>query len=254
MTESIIRSQLFAHHDLTGLFTTRQGGSSPQPFDSFNFGSGLGDSDSNIAANLKRLCQRAGLVQTPHQARQVHGTGQLWCRGEHYFHNLEADALLTEEPGTAVAVRTADCLPILLADPCSGIIAAVHAGWRGTTRRIAAATVEAMLAHGSKADDLIASLGPCIGPCCFTIDPDTASQLAACSAQAAVHVHDETNQCRADLAAINRDQLMESGLADANIESLTSCTSCHPELFFSHRRDHGRTGRHLAVVALHGNT
>jgi len=252
MTESFIRSPLFAEHGLTALFTTRLGGISPAPFDSFNFGSELGDSDANIATNLERLRRQARLAKAPHQAKQVHGTTLLWCHAEEHVHNREADALLSEAPGTAVAVRTADCLPILLADPRRGIVAAVHAGWRGTAARIAAITTEAMLAHGSKADDLIASLGPCIGPCCFTIDTQTAAQLAACSAQTASHVHCESASCRADLAAINRDQLIQNGIADSRIESLARCTSCHPELFFSHRRDHGQTGRHLAVVALPG--
>lgn len=253
MTDMLIRSKLLAGAGITGLFTTRHGGDSNKPFDTFNFGGGLGDNDKNIASNMARLCSATSLP-LPHQARQVHGRDTFWCRGEGHFHDRDADALLSNRAGTAVAVRTADCLPILLADPTHGIIAAVHAGWRGTAANVAAAAVRSMLSAGAEPEAILASLGPCIGPCCFTIDPDTAAQLAACSAGAPAHVRCKADKCTADLAAINREQLLIEGVRSEHIEWLSSCTSCHPDTFYSHRRDQGTTGRHLAVVALPAST
>jgi len=249
----LIRSKLLAAHGITGLFTTRNGGVSEKPFDTLNFGTGLGDSDDRIAINMSRLCSATSLP-SPHQARQVHGRDTFWCHGEGRFHDRDADALLSNQAGTAVAVRTADCLPILLADPAHGIIAAVHAGWRGTVANVLAAAIRSMVSEGAKPEAILASLGPCIGACCFSIDPDTAAQLAACSAGAPTHVQCEAGKCTADLAAINRDQLLVEGVRSDHIEWLSSCTSCHPETFYSHRRDQGVTGRQLAVVALPAST
>ena len=254
MPDSLIRSGLLAESGITGLFTTRHGGVSTGPYRSFDFGGNAGDNDQDVAENMSILCTAAPLPRPPHQTRQVHGRDILWCSGEGRFHDREADALLSAETGTAVAVRTADCLPILLADPACGIIAAVHAGWRGTVANVAASAIEAMVQRGSQPRNMLASLGPCIGPCCFSIDPDTAAKLAACTDRAAAHVQCGTGTCTADLAAINREQLLAAGLADERIERLSTCTACHPETFYSHRRDQGITGRHLAVVALPAST
>jgi len=253
MADSFIRSELLERHGITGLFTTRQGGTSEPPFDSLNFGLNLGDSVEHVAANLTQLCASA-LLPVPHQARQVHGRDYRWCNGPGTFHDFEADALLSREAGSALAVRTADCLPVLLADPGTGMAAAVHAGWRGTVANIVADTIEAMTNSGAERSRIVASLGPCIGPCCFAIDRDTAATLATCADGAENHVKSEHGRYSADLSAINREQLLASGILPRHIEILSACTSCHPERFFSHRRDRGETGRHLAVVALPAST
>jgi len=242
----LLRSQLFGAHGITAFFTTRQGGISPPPFDSLNLGASLGDSDSNIQGNMTRLLAATGLKDVPHQARQEHGIVHLPCSGPGQVHEQGADMLFTEEPGCAVAVRTADCAPILLADPQTGMVAAVHAGWRGTARQVIRHAVTRMQSHGSRVGNILACIGPCIGPCCFRIGPETAAALLASCDDAGRHVH----AAHADLAGINILQLRQAGVAKANIEHANGCTACDSRRFFSHRRDHGRTGRHLAVVAL----
>jgi copper oxidase (laccase) domain-containing protein len=127
-----LRSSLLAEYGITALFSLRTGGVSPPPFDSLNFGLNLGDEDVNIKTNLDSLTKINGLSSLPHQVQQVHGGNLLWCKGSGTMHNDKADILLTDQTETALAVRTADCLPILLADPKTGISAAIHAGWRGT--------------------------------------------------------------------------------------------------------------------------
>lgn len=245
---AFIRSALFARFGIIALFTERHAGISPPPFDSLNFDSGSGDSHACVQHNLQQLCDAAA-IPAPHTARQVHGATPLWCSGAGAGHRDTADILLTEQAGCAVGVRTADCLPLLLADPSRRIAAAVHAGWRGTVAHAAETAVAAMLNHGAAAERIIATLGPCIGPCCFETGEDVARQLAA-SVAGGTHAVRHTPTPHADLAAINRLQLLAAGLRDEHIEQSACCTCCHPHRFFSYRRDRGATGRHLAVVAL----
>jgi len=162
---------------------------------------------------------------------------------------VQADILLSSESNTPIAVRTADCLPILMADPINRIVAAVHAGWRGTAAGVVIKAIEQMLKMGAQQEHIHASLGPAIGPCCFEVDVDTAEVLknSVAGAEQAIAYSPEAHP---DLPAINRLQLKKMGVAEAHIENLNICTCCHPERFYSFRRDHGSTGRHLAVVAL----
>jgi len=251
---SMIRSALLANHGITGIFTLRHGGISPPPFDSQNFGAGLGDSDSNIAQNLLRLKHHAALSSLPHQAMQVHQTGILWCKGRGKTHTSHADVLLANQAATAVAVRTADCLPILLADPEQGIVAAVHAGWRGTAAGVVQQAIHAMQTHGAKPGDILASLGPCIGHCCFSTGHDTATALANSITGATKYISHQPAEIHADLREINRLQLQSCGIIDVHIEASDTCTACDAERFFSFRRDAQLAGRQLAVVAVPSST
>lgn len=244
-----LRSSLLAEYGITALFSLRTGGVSPPPFDSLNFGPGLGDPATNIKTNIDNLVAAAGLASLPHQAQQVHGDKSFWCKDCGLMHNEKADILLTNQAETALAVRTADCLPILLADPKTGIAAAVHAGWRGTAARVATSAVREMQSCGVQVEDILASLGPCIGPCCFHIDAITADKLANSTPKAESHIR-RAPEITADLREINALQLIQCGLIDMHIERINACTACDSSRFFSYRRDKKRTGRHLAVVAL----
>ena len=244
-----LRSSLLAEHGITALFSLRTGGISPPPFDSLNFGLSLGDADTNIERNLTILVKNSGLSSSPHQAQQVHGDNLLWCKGSGTMHNDEADILLTDQTETALAVRTADCLPILLADPKTGIAAAVHAGWRGTVAQVATSAVREMQSRGVQAKDILASLGPCVGPCCFHLDTITADKLADSAPQAEFQIRRDP-EITADLREINALQLIQCGLVNVHIERINACTACDNRRFFSYRRDNKLAGRHLAVVAM----
>ena len=226
-------------------FTTREGGGSRGPFRSLNLSASVGDDPERVLENWERLRQATGLAFA--RVRQVHG-----CRvveadagaepGE------EADAVISAFPGVAASVSVADCAPVLIADPRSGSAAAVHAGWRGTLARAAAEGVRALVErHGARPSDLLAAIGPSIGPCCFEV-----------SRELAVRFRDELGAAtgnprnlgsRADLWLANEQILRAAGLARRRIEVLGRCTSCEDDVFFSHRRDQGRTGRHLAFIA-----
>jgi YfiH family protein len=149
----------------------------------------------------------------------------------------EGDALITNRAGLAVSVRTADCLPILLADSGTGAVAAVHAGWRGTVARIVAATVSTMrVQFSTQPGDLYAAIGPGIGLCCYEVGEDVARKFGLDHAG------------RVDLAAANRAQLIECGVAESRIEIAGLCTFCDAERFHSFRRDKEQAGRMVSFI------
>jgi YfiH family protein len=149
----------------------------------------------------------------------------------------EGDALVTRTPGVAVSVRTADCFPILLADPETRAIAAVHAGWRGTAAGIVTATLARMHSEfGTLAENVYAAIGPGIGACCYEVGAEVARQFG---------LHEPG---RLDLAVENRNQLIAAGLKPDRIELAGGCTFCNPGQFYSWRRDHDRAGRMISFI------
>jgi YfiH family protein len=151
----------------------------------------------------------------------------------------QGDALLADTPGLRVGVKTADCLPILLADERIRAVAAVHAGWRGTVSRVVEKTVRTMTSQwGSNPADLHAAIGPGIGKCCFEVGPE----VAVLFDQPEIRTH-------IDLAAANRRQLLEAGLDPERIYMSGLCTVCNPEQFHSFRRDHEQAGRMVTFAA-----
>jgi polyphenol oxidase len=155
----------------------------------------------------------------------------------------EGDALITNVPGRAISIRTADCFPILLADPDHRAIAAVHAGWRGSAARIVCRTIDSMRSEfGTRPGSVIAAIGPGIGPCCYTVGEDVARQFGRTAKQ--------DGTLALDLAEINRAQLVQAGVPAGHIDTLHRCTKCEPMLFHSYRRDGERAGRMISYIAL----
>jgi len=175
--------------------------------------------------------------------KQVHGCG---VAAPPWSEPPEADASNTSEAGTLLAIETADCLPVLIADAGAGRVAAAHAGWRGTASGVARAAVRALVEKGSKPGNLVAALGPCIGPCCYEVGPDVEEAFGA--AGSAWFAPGEHGRKHLDVAAANRAQLLEAGLQASNIEHLNLCTRCRPDLFFSYRRDGAYAGRMISVI------
>jgi YfiH family protein len=227
-------------------FTTRHGGGSRPPFDALNLGEAVGDDPAAVAENWERLRGETGLAFA--RVRQVHGDRVLVAR-EPWPASArpEADAVVSATRGVAACVSVADCVPVLLADPRGGAVAAVHAGWRGSIARIAARAVEALAREaGARPCDLIAAIGPSIGPCCYEVAEDLAARFAAELGDDVVRVG--PGAPRLDLWLANERALREAGLGGASVDRLDRCTACDPGLF-SHRRDRGRTGRQVGFVA-----
>ena len=236
------------------LCTTRLGGVSAAPFDSFNLGDHVGDEPAAVAANRARLAEFSAPAK-PVFLRQVHGTGVLLV-DEFTPHVSEADAALVHRPGLAATIMVADCLPVLFAHHSGRAVAAAHAGWRGLQAGVLEATVAA-LHTAAGPGEVIAWLGPAIGPSAFEVGEEVRSAFVDADAGAAAHfaTHAQAGKWWADLPALARRRLRAAGVLSlhGNDSSAGWCTVSDASRFFSHRRDAARlgsTGRLAACVWL----
>jgi YfiH family protein len=186
---------------------------------------------------------------------QVHGDGIAVIREEADLASAKSrpfDALITDRRETAIGVYTADCAPLLLFDPLHRAVGAVHAGWRGTVRRIAEKTVSAMTAHfGTRPSDLLAAIGPTIGPCCYEVGREVLDQMPQALPRWDTVVFPLNGEkARLDLQEANRLQLQEAGIPPDRIGVLPLCTSCRRDLFYSFRGERGKKGQMLNAIML----
>jgi len=266
-------------------FSTRVGGRSRaycadggEP--ELNLGFTPDDDRESVAANRRLLAEAVtGNAATPLATiRQIH-SGHLLRAGIDYTGRaqpLKGDGLLTAEPGLLLGVQTADCIPVLVADRKRRVVAAFHAGWRGTVKRIVEAGVGRMcLEFGSRPGDLVAAIGPGIGVCCYAVGEDLLSSFEAqfaYSRELFCEVDDADAVRRKypmlfltqrapghspigpslhlNLAEANRRQLLAAGVKPRAIQMVGGCTSCQPSLFFSHRASQGRAGRMMSVIGI----
>lgn len=232
----------------THAFLGRSGGVSLAPFASLNTGRHVNDDPKDAEENRGRIKKTFG-VENDNLVivNQVHGTKVLNIEDTVPPEMTEADAIITARTGIAIAVQTADCVPILLFEPDKKIIGAVHAGWRGTLDNIAAKTIGAMAeTFDIQPSKIRAAIGPSIGSCCYEVSEDITGRFSN-------NMNYENNNAaikgrHIDLPIINRIQLQEAGLASANIETIDICTACRSDIFFSHRKEGGRTGRQLSLI------
>jgi polyphenol oxidase len=236
-------------------FSTRRGGVSEPPFDELDLGS-REDDPGAVAANVLRFARACELSRCPPAVqRQVHGREITWVGGEdgpdpREVRDTEADALLTRAAGLPVGVLTADCVPVLLWDPDHGVVAAVHAGWRGTAAGIVGAAIEAMAERaGTRAAAVQVAIGPAIGRCCYHVGPEVVEQLTAAIPGERWLARDEDGSPRVDLREANRLTLRGLGVAAGAIALVGGCTCCDPD-HFSYRGDGPRTGRQMGVIEL----
>lgn len=283
----VLRSPLFAQIPwLLSGFSSRSGGVSTiynpgQRASALNLGFTPADSRENVLENRRRFFREVtGDPDFPAVTlRQVHSslirsvTASDAAPAEP---RLKGDGLLTIQPGLLLAIQTADCIPVLIADRKNRAVAAFHAGWRGTLKRIVENAVGRMrLEFGSKPQDLVAAIGPGIGQCCYSVGEEVRGEFLSQFAYAPelfrdVYDSDPVREkypllfltARApghsnigpslhlDLAEANRRQLLDAGLAPEAISVQGHCTSCRTGLYFSHRAEHGHTGRMMSVIAI----
>lgn len=244
-------------------FTTRAGGVSSGPFASLNFGNPMDlpadrrDPPANIAENFRRVLRGIGAEgREVVQVYQVHGAAaQVFRRGEPSRdtspdgpRDFKADALVTDDASRVVAVRVADCVPVLLSSGDGRIVAAVHAGWRGVVAGVAGEAVRAMRDLGAK--DITAAIGPGIGPEAFEVGPDVVAEFRRVFGDAAPVREHADGKGHADLQAALEFQLRGCGVSA--IDAIRRCTASAPEVFFSHRRDKGVTGRMIGLIGPRG--
>jgi YfiH family protein len=238
-------------------FTTRHEGVSRAPYNSLNLGANTFDPPHNVQGNRSLLARTfGGRVEKFVMVNQCHGTDILVIDEPNpdyaHFQKLECDGIITNQPHVMIAVGVADCLPILLLDPVKRVVAALHAGWKGTSGNIAAKGLESLVnIFDSKKSDILAAFGPAIGSCCYEVDEPVKRAFIAggidwsqCATAA------ESGKWWLDLAAANREQLLSAGLPGENIEAAGKCVCCQPDWFFSYRRDGGETGRQAGFIML----
>ena len=247
----------FCTHGLTG----RLGGVSQAPYDSLNMALHVGDVPENVWQNRQRFFHALGLkaeeLVTPEQVHGDHiervSRRQAGRGAREYSDSIpQTDALITDEPGLPLMLCFADCTPILFLDPEHRAVGIAHGGWKGTVQKIAQKTAMRMQQEfGTKPEELLAAIGPSIGPCSYEVGDEVAGKFRSAFAG-----HDELLQQNAegdyqlDLWQANRVQLLEAGLKDEHIDRADTCTACKHQWFFSYRADGGKTGRMAAVIAL----
>jgi YfiH family protein len=230
-----------------GVFTTRAGGASAPPYAELNLGDHVGDDAGTVGDNRAALAAAAGLA--PDRLvfmKQVHGAEVALVSGP-VAEPPVADALVTRSRGLALAVLVADCVPLLLADPEAGVVAAVHAGRRGVELGVAPAALRAMVGCGARPERVHARLGPAIGGCCYEVPAEMRDAVAALapgtlSGGGLSRAGTPALDLRAGLAR----QLADAGVA--HVSTIGTCTAEDPD-YFSYRRD-GVTGRFAGLVWL----
>lgn len=269
---------------------TRLGGRSGPPFQSLNVSVGVGDDFDNVIHNrlqaLRSLdldgyhCATAWMVHSadvlaldgeewddwrtdwPYRSYTVDGRELVWTMRPRH----KADAVLTKKRGVALAMSSADCVPMMLYDPTRQAIGLIHAGWRGTARGVAAAAVDGMREQfGCQPEHIYAGIGPSIGPCCYEVSENvrdlfrgdmqfeimpTGEHYRNLVRESAVFTIQSNVGLRLDLWATNHNQLLMCGLLPEHIEVSGVCTCCEKELFYSYRGEHGKTGRFPSLLAL----
>ena len=250
---------------LVHAFLTRRGGLSAGSFAGLNFSCREGDRPEDVASNWRLLTDAFNLdLSQIVLMRQMHGdrivtidSNEPGIIANSPLLSTEAhvcDALVTNRTEIAIGVKAADCVPLFLVDRVKHVIGVVHAGWRGTALNIAGQAVDVFVERfSSQPGDILAAIGPAIGPCCYEVDAAVCEALHVYStAGRAPFVHPGVSKDRwmLDLALVNRYQLEQRAVPAENIFSGSHCTSCRSDVFFSHRRDHGHTGRHFSFMML----
>ena len=256
ITKQVEQLQYLAAHGIgvPHAFTTRLGGVSQGILSSLNLGMNRGDDPENVRKNYRIL---TGALEIPVEnlvlTRQTHSdivrvVTKADANGLDHRDYPECDALVTNDPGTALMVFTADCTPILFYDPVTGAVGAAHAGWRGTAAGIGEKTVKAMEKEfGCKAEDIRCAIGPNIAQCCFETDADVPdAMIEALGDDAKPFISQKGEKYYVNLKEINAIFLRRAGVRHIDISS--ACTACRPDLYWSHRVTKGERGSQGAII------
>jgi YfiH family protein len=247
---------LARHADLNHGIFTRRGGVSGAPFESLNVGSTVGDDQRSVRVNRERLAQAMGVRdEDVHTTWQVHGANVRVLREPgRQWPPPKADAIITDRVGLPISMRFADCVPLLFYDPAKKVLGMAHAGWRGTAAGVGPAAVEMMESEfGCRPADILAGIGPSIGPARYEVGDEVAAAIQAAFGDVdGLLSHPNGNGARPhlDLWEANRRALQRAGVRQ--IEVAEMCTASNVEEFYSHRAEGGRTGRFGALAVLRG--
>jgi YfiH family protein len=229
--------------------TTRKGGFSRYPFDSFNLGLHVNDHHTSVMQNREKLTKRLGLASNHViYMNQIHGSDVKII--DHIPEDVPTcDAMITNQHQVALAVLTADCVPLLFIDNQQYAIGAAHAGWRGTVAGIATKTIEAMqLNYGSKPQNIKVYIGPGIRECCYDVGSEVITEIKSKIPNCQNVIYTNNDKCMVNLQQANINLLIEAGVLAENISTATDCVCCMNDQYFSYRADNGQTGRLASLV------
>ena len=234
---------------------TRQGGASPAPWSSLNVGGTVGDDPARVIENRHRSFRCMGRpIDSLFDVWQVHGRDVVCAEAPRSLQTpyQQADVILTDRPEVTLFMRFADCVPILLYDPLRRVVGLAHSGWQGTVKGAASQAVKVMQErYGTSPDDILAGIGPSIGPHHYDIGQEVIEGVQAAFGADASGLLGSWNggsELQFDLWSANRLDLENAGVRQIEVSGL--CTACHLADWYSHRAEKGRTGRFGALVAL----
>lgn len=234
-------------------FFTRLGGVSPAPFNTLNMATTVGDTNENVLENLRRMFDCFDLdLATRYDGWQVHSATTLCVTKPRNIRSrtIRGDALLTDRPEITLVMRFGDCVPVILYDPKLRVAGIYHAGWKGTVKKIGASVVRNMTkVYGCDAKNIIAGIGPSIGPDHFEVQRDVADQFE----KAFPENYPEIANFREERISFNlwkANQLTLSAAGVRNVECMEICTVCNKDEWFSHRGDHGKSGRFGVLISM----
>lgn len=234
-----------------GIFM-RHGGCSPEPWFSLNLATSVGDSRENVIENRNRIADVLGITRGSfYDVWQVHSCKVVQADRPRRLdeNHLRADAIMTNKKGVSILMLFADCVPMLLYDPCKQVVAGAHGGWQGTFKQVAVETIAAMQsAYGSKPEDILAAIGPSICAHHYEVGQDVVNAAGGHFRESEGVVQQEDRHFHVDLQLANQLFLERTGVK--HIEQSRICTMCHTEDWFSHRGEKGKTGRFGAVITL----
>ncbi|MCP4197147.1 MAG: peptidoglycan editing factor PgeF [Proteobacteria bacterium] len=234
-------------------FAKRTGGVSKGHFSSLNLAYGVGDDAVNVETNLQRLKVSLHTDMPLLRVKQVHGSNVIdasllasednlsWTNPP----EIEADGIVATEADVVLAVQTADCVPLLLADPNTGAVAAVHVGWRGARKGVVRSCIRAMGSKGVSAKSLVAAIGPCICMTCYEVGEEVARYFPESSDP----IKGKPGKFLFDLGLAVEVFLIAAGLTSNHIGRIDACTACQTDALFSHRRTGEPTGRILSYIS-----
>ena len=261
--DTVWKSTLLERRGVGHAFSTRRGGVSTLPHTaSMNVGFGRGDDDDTVRKNIEMLCGSADVSY-----RGIVGSAQYHTTHVRYVTKANAgegifadnpspsDAFITDVPGVSLIVRTADCVPILLAgekDDGSPVVGAAHAGWRGTVGLIAKNLIDSALSLGASLSSIRVAVGPCIGRCHFEVKDDFIDAVTSRRGAdfAGRHIVTRDGAHFADLASMNREIILGCGIPEGSLDLSGECTMCDPALYHSHRATHGVRGTMGSVIGI----
>lgn len=265
MESTSTRLNLYKFKNLSGFshlvhfVTTRAGGVSLAPYDSLNLGLHTADVTNHVVTNRALLAQHTGISEDKFlYASQVHSGDVKVIDSESVRNGIltsapQTDATITDIPGICLMVMVADCVPLILFDPKKNVSAVIHAGLRGTVKHITANTIAVMINRfGCNPSDILAGIGPSIGPCCYEVGEEVKTVVEQSFGTTKGYLVYKTPESKPyfDLWYANHKQLTDKGVIPEHIETSELCTRCHADMFFSSRASKGITGRFAAGICI----